>query len=102
MSKRVCPGCHGIDMQMFTDGHHDGDAWFHCHTCGSEGCVYYEEMAEYFCGRKRPTKSPPFKDNQPIPRNHGWRGAMTPSEVREWMVKNNVSLDARGYIIKDK
>ena len=92
-----CPGCHGNDIQIFSDGYNDGDMWFHCHTCGSEDCVDHEDMAEYFRAKVRlPTKSPPFKDHQPIPRNHGWPGRMVPSDIRKWMEKNNVKLGAGG------
>ena len=97
----VCPGCHGTDLQIFRDGFGDGDVWFHCHTCGSEDCVDYEDVAEYFSGSKPPTKSPPYSDNKPIPRKHGWPGAMCPENIRSWMERNKIKLDKNGVIIKE-
>ena len=97
---RVCPGCHGRDLQIFCDGFGDGDVWFHCYTCGSEDCADFEDVTEYFSGNKPPTKSPPYSDDNPIPRNHDWPGAMCPGNIRSWMEQNKIKLDKNGVIIK--
>ena len=99
---RVCPGCHGTDFTTFSDGFGDGDFWFHCFTCGQESCVDYEESQEFFSGKKPPLKSPPYKNSTPLPRKHVWPGAMTPSQIRTWMTKNNVRVDSSGNVIERK
>ena len=97
--KRVCPGCHGTDFTTFGDGYGDGDFWVHCFTCGTEDCVDYEDSQDYFSGAKPPQKSPPYQNTTPLPRKKIWPRAMTPSDVRLWMTRNNVIVDSTGKVI---
>lgn len=99
-TKRVCPGCHGTDFIVFSDGFGDGDVWFHCFTCGLESCVDYEDCQAFFSGSKPPQKSPPYQDSDPLPREHIWPGAMTPNQIRGWMARAKVKLDSLGNVIQ--
>lgn len=83
-------------MSLINDGFHDRDIWCHCFTCGHEACVDDEDVREYFSGSKPPTKAPPYKDTIPIPRKCAWPGAMDPYSIRDWMKKENITLDEEG------
>ena len=91
---RICPGCHGNDNILFSDGFGDGDKWFHCFICGTGDCVDDEDIKDYLSGKNPPKLSPPYQDDKPIPRidkegsvSQGWPGAMTPAQMREWIAK---------------
>lgn len=87
VSKEKCPGCHGDEFRWIYDGFGDGDRWFYCYRCGYEKCVDNEEAHAFAHPVGPPVKKPPYKNEDPLPREHIWPGAMSPRQIREWVKK---------------